>query len=228
MKILVADDDRDLMDVLRYLLERDGHQAVLAYDGESALRLFASESPDFVVLDLKMPKRDGMAVLGDIRQQSRVPVIILSSASDEEKIVTALQHGADDYVVKPFHPRELVARVEAIARRRDSSPSLQQGTLRLGAFSLDTNRREIRVGERPVHLTRIEFDILHYLALNRNRVIQPSELVAKIWGYDNEASEDVVKVNISRIRHKLESNPADPLYIVTVHGVGYMFRVEDR
>jgi DNA-binding response OmpR family regulator len=227
MKILLADDDRDLVDLLRYSFQRDGYAVVTAFDGEAALRVLEIESPDVVVLDMMMPKRSGMDVLHEMRRSSQVPIIILTALGDEEHAVSALRAGADDYVTKPFRPRELRARVEVSLRRArvwDMARRKQGGSITCGEVTLDPQRREVTVAGRPVQLTRIEFTMLHYLMLNRDIVVSVSDILANVWNYAADQNEDVVKVTVSRLRRKLEADPSHPCYIITVPGAGYMFK----
>ena len=225
MKILLADDDQELVDLLRYAFKRDGHTPVLAYDGDVAWRVFASEQPNVVILDLNMPKRSGLNVLAEIRRHSQVPVLMLTGIGDEDNLVNALKAGADDYLVKPFRPRELKARIEALLRRSQSTHPHQAAPgapLRCGNLTLDPRRRAVTIADRPVRLTRNEFALLHYLMLNRETVVNVSNIIMHVWGYDADESEDIVKMTVSRLRRKIEPDPAHPSYIKTVHGVGYV------
>jgi DNA-binding response OmpR family regulator len=229
MKILLADDDRDLIDLLRYSFQRVGYSVVLAFDGESALRMIQTELPDLVVLDLMMPRRNGMEVLKEMRRSSYVPVIVLTALGDEDHVVDALQLGADDYIVKPFRPRELNARAHALLRR-SQQPVLSSGNMAqpivIGDVSLNPSTRQVEVGERQVQLSRIEFSLLHYLMLNRNVVLSIGNIIANVWGYEGEENAEVVKVAVSRLRRKMEDDSANPRYIVNVPGVGYQFHFE--
>jgi two-component system response regulator VicR len=229
-KILLADDDRDLVDLLRYTFQRDGYAVAMAYDGEMAVRAAQSELPDLVVLDLMMPKRNGMEVLGEIRRRANTPVIMLTALGDEEHVVHALEIGADDYLVKPFRPRELRARTQALLRRSqktNAAPEKSPAPVVLGDIRIDPGSRAVTVVDRPVQLTRTEFDLLHCLMLNRDRIMSATDIIATVWGYNAEENDEVVKVNISRLRRKIESDPANPRYIVNVHGVGYKFQSKE-
>ena len=227
MKILIVDNDKDLVDLLRYAFQRDGYKVVIAFDGEAALHVFKAEAPTLIILDLLMPKRHGLEVLKAIRETARVPVILLTAVGDEENVVEGFRLGADDYVIKPFRPRELKMRVSALLRRSQVWSAAQQKPHELlihGDLYLDPQRREVTIADRLVHLTRTEFDLLEYLMLNHDVVIRVTDLVANIWGYDSDIDEDIVKVTISRMRHKIEPNHQQPRYIITVYGVGYMFQ----
>ena len=228
-KILLADDDRDLVDILRYTFQRDGYSVLLAFDGEMALRMLQSESLDLVVLDLMMPKRNGMEVLREMRLSSNVPVIVLTALGDEDHVVDALQLGADDYLLKPFRPRELRARAAALLRRSRSQPKPRDKSLQpieLGNVMLNPNTRQVTVAGQPVQLSRTEFSLLHYLMVNRNIALALSDIMANVWGYDANDNDEVVKVTVSRLRRKMEADPAQPRYIVNVPGVGYMFQCD--
>jgi DNA-binding response OmpR family regulator len=226
MKVLLADDDRDLVDILSFVFQRDGYHVVTAYDGLAALRVFETESPDLVVLDLHMPKRSGTEVLEAIRTRDATPVLVLSVITDEDQVVDALDKGADDYLEKPFRPRELRARARALTRRARNHiapDSRQPLPLVRGDVRLDTHLHQVTIAGRLVRLTPTEFGLLSLLMRNYGIVIAPSTIVANVWGYDAEENEDVVRVTISRLRRKIEPYPSRPVYIVNVPGVGYRF-----
>ncbi len=226
MKILLADDDHDLIDMLRYVFQREGYGVVTAPDGEAALRTFKLECPDLIVLDLSMPKRTGIEILREIRHTSKVPVIILTCMGDEEHLVEALEAGADDYVSKPFRPRELKARTKALLRRSSDHvehTERSQKPLLIGDISINARTMEVSVAGNPVKLTRTEFALLEYMMLNHDKVLSPSALIANVWGFDAEQNEDTVRVTISRLRRKIEPDPSCPCYIINVPGLGYRF-----
>jgi DNA-binding response OmpR family regulator len=225
MKILLADDDRDLVDMLRYVFQRDGYTVATAFDGEGALRSFQAEAPDLIVLDLMMPKRSGFDVLREIRQTSKTPIIVLTALGDEENTVNALDGGADDYLAKPFRPRELRARVKSILRRGLNQTENEERTapLLIGDIQLNAKTQEVSVAGRSVNLTPTEFTLLQHLMVNYDQVLSSSQIIASVWGYDAEQNEELVRVTISRLRHKIEPDPSAPRYIVTVPGVGYRF-----
>lgn len=226
-KVLLVDDDRDLVGVLRYTFQRDGYTVAAAYDGEAALRAIKSETPDVVILDLMMPKRSGMDVLEEMRRYKNVPVIVLTALGDEDNVVSALGLGADDYVVKPFRPRELKARANALIRRSRGKVEVkdtQLQTFSFGGVRLDLGAHEVSVDDHPVSLTRTEFALLHFLMANHDTVIPVPEIVANVWGYEGEESDEVVKVTVSRLRRKVEPDPANPRYVINVTGVGYKFQ----
>lgn len=227
MKILLVDDDRDLVDLLRYALQRDGYTVVTALDGQAGLRVFNSEAPDLVVLDLMMPKMTGEEVLKEIRTYSEVPVLVLTAVGDEDRAVQLLRIGADDYLIKPVRMREFKARVAAFVRRWREWSKQATGVgepLVSGEISINPQCREVLVNGGPVKLSSTEFSVLHYLMLNRNIALSASNLISNVWGYESESTEDVVKVTISRLRRKIEPDPSAPRYVVTVPGAGYLFQ----
>jgi two-component system response regulator VicR len=227
MKILVADDDRDLVDLIRYSFHREGYSVVTSFDGEMTLRVFQLENPDLVVLDMVMPKRSGLEVLQEIREKTDVPILVLSAQREEDQIVNALYKGADDYMIKPFGQRELRARAKALIRRtlKDTNRRTMQGApLQMGEITLHPQTREVFGNNKKIHLTRTEFALLMHLMVNHDVVVTFDDLLSNVWGYDGEQNYQVVKVTISRLRRKLADNPSAPRYIVNVPGTGYIFR----
>jgi two-component system alkaline phosphatase synthesis response regulator PhoP len=227
MSVLLVDDDRDLIDVLTYILRREGYEVITAYDGEQGWQRFTEDSPELVVLDANMPGIDGMEVCRRIRERSSTPVIMLTARTDEADIVKALGLGADDYITKPFSPRQLVARVKAVLRRAQSFAGAAAASgeqLTAADLTLDLRTRSLRRNGEEVRLTPLEFKILHYLMLNRGRVLTSSAIVEQVWGFSGAGNEDLVKVHIHRLRQKLEPDPQSPDYIRTVPGVGYALR----
>jgi len=226
-KILIVDDDPDLIDWLGYSLRRLGYTVLTAPNGPTALRLFQAEAPDIVVLDMIMPEMSGIEVLCAIRRQSQTPVVLLSSAADEDHVVEGLSNGADDYVVKPFRPRELKARFDALLRRSNDLARTRAKSLRPLAFGdlrLDPRAREVTVSGTPILLTPTEFEVLEYLLVNQGTVLHLNDILVNVWGYDADQQEDVVRLAISRLRRKIEPDPAHPRYIFTVPGHGYVIR----
>jgi len=237
MKALIVDDDRVLADVLAFTLRREGFEIVLAHDGETALRRFAEEAPDLVVLDVNMPRLDGFAVCRRIRQQSDTPIILLTVRGDEDDVVRGLELGADDYMTKPFSPRQLVARAHAVLRRsRAAGGNTVAGIQRVGNLVLDASRREIRVlpgeGEgtstgEPTNLTALECRLLDYLMLNAGHVLTADAIIDHVWGAGG-GDRDMLRQLVRRLRGKIKevgdsvgeraiSVPA----IETIPGVGY-------
>jgi two-component system, OmpR family, alkaline phosphatase synthesis response regulator PhoP len=226
LTVLVVDDDRKTVDLVRLYLERAGFEVQVGYDGRRALELAREQPPELVILDLMLPHVDGLDVCHVLHQEvGHVPIIMLSARSTEEDKLDGLETGADDYVTKPFSPRELVARVRAVLRRAEGSSgsrssgrqsSAQQARMQLGALSIDALRREARVGGQAVHLTPREFRILHTLAREPERPFTRAELVERAFGFDYEGLERTVDAHIANLRKKIGSQ-----FVVTVAGVGY-------
>jgi DNA-binding response OmpR family regulator len=230
MKILLVDDDRDLVDMLRYVFQRDGYTVATAFDGDGALRAFKAEAPNLIILDLLMPKRCGLDVLCEIRKGSKTPIIVLTALGDEENTVNALDSGADDYLAKPFRPRELRARVRSLLRRGPGKNGDEEShaPLLIGDIQINAKTQEVAVAGNSVKLTPTEFALLEHLMVNHDQVLSPSQIISCVWGYDSEKNEELVRVTLSRLRHKIEPDPSSPRYIVTVPGVGYRFIYSHR
>ncbi len=229
MAVLLVDDDRDLVDVLTYILRREGYEISTALDGEQGWARFQGESPELVILDANMPGLDGFEVCKRIREVSKTPVIMLTARTDESDVVQALGLGADDYITKPFSPRQLVARVKAVLRRAQQFSPAAGGAgeeLRAADLLLDLRTRTLKRGDEEIRLTPLEFKIIHYLMVNRGRVLTNSAIVEHVWGFPGPGNEDLVKVHVHRLRQKLEHDPQNPEYVRTVPGVGYMLRDE--
>ena len=226
MKLLVVDDDRDLVELLDYALRREGYEVARAYDGETALQAFERERPDLVVLDLNLPKLAGFVVLERIRRiDEHVAVLLLSARQDEADILRGLQLGADDYITKPFRPKELVARARAILRRSVQARGRPAPSIyRTGDIVLDEATHQVRTAEIPVHLSPTEFKLLRHFMANPGRVLTQEEILEGVWGYDADVGGDLVKLNVSRLRRKLASDGQHRDVIQTVPGVGYLFR----
>ncbi|MBM4436829.1 MAG: response regulator transcription factor [Actinobacteria bacterium] len=221
-RVLVVDDDPDIRRLVAAYLRTDGFEVLEASDGELAIRLEATEQPDLVVLDLMLPGTSGLEVLRGVRARGPRPVVLLTARDDVTDKVLGLELGADDYVTKPFHPRELVARIRTVLRR--STPPAAT-TLRRGDLWLDLGRREVRAGDRPVDLTRTEFDLLAALAQADGRVLRRAQLLAAVAGRDAFTLERSVDSHIRNLRRKLEPDAEHPTYVVTVKGVGYRLGV---
>jgi two-component system response regulator ResD len=223
-KVLIVDDEPNIREVVGLYLRRDGHTIVSATDGEEALEAFRESEPDLVVLDLMLPKMSGLEVCRRMRADRRVPLIMLTARGEEEERIVGLSLGADDYVVKPFSPRELAARVSAVLRRvEESSGDVDQKVLSFDGLRIDPNTREILVRGGPATLTAREFDLLHHLASSPGRVYTRDQLMELVWGYTFSADTSTVTVHVRRLREKIESDPANPRYLQTVWGVGYKF-----
>ena len=223
-KVLIVDDEPNIREVVGLYLRRDGHEIVSAADGEEALALFRRENPDLVVLDLMLPKLSGLEVCRRMQADRRVPLIMLTARGAEEERVVGLGLGADDYVVKPFSPRELAARVTAVLRRSQEDPSGDGAkVLDFDGLRIDPNTREVLVGGEAATLTAREFDLLHHLASHPGRVYTRDHLMEAVWGYAFSADTSTVTVHMRRLREKVEPDPANPRYLRTVWGVGYKF-----
>lgn len=223
--ILVVDDELNIVHTVQAYLEREGYTVHTALDGPAALKAARAFAPDLIILDIMLPGMDGIEVLRQLRQASAVYVLLLTAKSDETDKVVGLTMGADDYLAKPFSPRELVARVKAILRRGRGS-SAGDATLTFGRLRLDRDARRVWKDGQEVELTPIEFDLLHALARHAGRVLSREQLIEQVWGHDYYGDERVVDVHIGRLRRKLGDDPDEPALVATVRGVGY--RLEDR
>lgn len=219
--ILVVDDEPVVRDVLSRYLTREGYTVSEANDGEEALSAIRNEQPQAVVLDLMLPRLSGLDVLKLVRLESDLPVIILSARASEAERINGLQLGADDYIVKPYSPREVVERVRAVLRRSESRQSGRR--IRHGDLVVDGERREVLLSGQVVHTTRKEFALLHVLACHPGRTLSRADLLEDVWGYEWIGPTDTVTVHIRRLRSKIEADPSNPRHLITVHGVGYRF-----
>ena len=223
MKVLVADDDVDLVDLMDYALRREGYEVLKAVDGQQALARWQSDGPDIVLLDGSMPKMDGFEVCRRIRHEGKTPVIMVSARSKEDDVIRGLQVGADDYVTKPFSAKQLVARMDTVLRRSQQhayNPASSQ--VQVGDLALDRESHEVTKNNRPVQLKRLEFRILYMLAQNVGRVVPYSRLVEYGWGYYDEATFNPLKTHVSRIRMKLGLGTHGANALSAVRGVGYV------
>ena len=222
-RILVVDDEARIRGIVRGYLENDGYEVAEAGDGDAALTIADDWRPDLVVLDVMMPGADGLEVLRRLRTTSEVPVILLTARSEEVDKLVGLSVGADDYVTKPFSPRELVARIKAVLRRGAAQPADAAERLAYAGLVIDVDAREIERNGRPVDLSTLEFDLLLALARAPGRVLTRRQLLEKVWGYDFYGDERVVDVHIRSIRKALGDDANAPELISTVRGVGYKF-----
>lgn len=228
-KILVVDDEKNIGDILKINLEKEGYWVSVAMDGEEGLALALSENPDLVLLDVMLPKMDGFEVCKKIRQKSEVPIVMLTARSEEIDKILGLELGADDYVTKPFSVRELLARVKANLRRTvPVSEALQTsaGDIKIGEITINTERYELRKNGKPIELTLREFELVKFLAETPNRICSRETILRKVWGYEYVGDDRTVDVTISRLREKIEDNPSEPKYIMTRRGIGYYFYKE--
>lgn len=219
-KILLVDDERSILDLVTAYLKPEGYQVYTATDGPSALKAARAFKPDLIVLDIMLPGMDGVEVLSQLRRESGVYVILLTAKAEETDKIVGLSVGADDYLTKPFSPRELVARIKAALRRLRSGQALPaQAVLAFPHVRIDTGSRKVFVNERPVELTSVEFELLRVLAEHAGRVLSREQLLEKVWGYDYYGEIRVVDVHIGHIRRKLGNEG----FIATVRGAGYRF-----
>ncbi|WP_034650207.1 MtrAB system response regulator MtrA [Corynebacterium vitaeruminis] len=217
-KILVVDDDPAISEMLTIVLEAEGFDTVAVTDGAVAVDVFHREDPDLVLLDLMLPGMNGIDICRLIRQESSVPIVMLTAKTDTVDVVLGLESGADDYVNKPFKPKELVARIRARLRRTDTDSS---ETIYIGGLSIDVPGHTVRRGDEEIQLTPLEFDLLHELASKPGQVFTREELLQKVWGYRNASDTRLVNVHVQRLRAKIEKDPENPHIVLTVRGVGY-------
>jgi DNA-binding response OmpR family regulator len=223
--ILVVDDEPEIVRLVRAYLEEAGFRVVIASDGQEALYVARHEKPDLVVLDVLMPRMDGLEFTRHIRRERDVPIIMLTARAEETDRIVGLELGADDYVTKPFSPREVVARVRAVLRRAQAPPEMPQ-VLHVGPLTLDRTTHTVALSGQPVDLTPTEFGILEALMTTPGRVFTRAELLETVQGVAFEAYERTVDVHVKNLRRKLEPDPAHPRYILTVRGVGYRLTAE--
>lgn len=232
-KILVVDDEKPISDIIKFNMEKEGYEVVVAYDGEEALEKVESESPDLIILDLMLPKIDGLEVDKRVRAKHHTPIIMVTAKDSELDKVLGLELGADDYVTKPFSNRELVARVKANLRRQ---------SVNLKASADENGNKDIKVGELTIHpdaytvtkrgeninLTHREFELLSYLAKHLGQVVNRENLLQTVWGYNYYGDVRTVDVTVRRLREKIEDNPSHPRWLVTRRGVGYYLAKPDQ
>jgi DNA-binding response OmpR family regulator len=226
--ILVVDDDKKTVDLIRLYLEKERYRVLVAYDGQQALLLARQKYPSLIILDWMLPQVDGLDICRILRAESPIPIIMLTAKSAEEDMLLGLDQGADDYLTKPFSPRELIARVRVVLRRSSQqADDLAAEELNMGPFVVDFRSHEVRLHGKPVDLTPKEFKILETLMREPGRVFSRLELVKRVFGMDYEGFERTVDVHIMNLRKKIEPHPEEPVYLQTVYGVGYKFRREE-
>lgn len=226
MHILVADDDIPSVKLTSFVLEEAGYRVCKAYDVQSILQAVDLHNPDLILLDVMMPKSNGFDICRQIRRSSDIPIIFLSGRSQLQDRVMGLQLGGDDYLVKPYEPSELLARVEAVLRRRNSDLLNPSTRLSQGDFTLDPVEHKIFFTDgRSVELTPLEFRLLYYLMKNAGRILNVGQILNKVWGYDYEGESNLVAVYIRRLRTKIEHDPEHPRYVITVRNLGYKFEL---
>ncbi|HEU4625242.1 MAG TPA: response regulator transcription factor [Steroidobacteraceae bacterium] len=224
MKVLIADDDRDLLGLIAFTLTQASYLVVKAADGPAAIRAFEEESPDIAVLDINMPGASGFQVCEAIRAKSRIPIMMLTVRGEEEDLIRALDLGADDYLTKPFSPRTLLARIKALLRRagiENNSP------VAAGRVALDVQEHTVRIsGGNPVRLTKLELRLLQMLLANAGRTVSSDRLLVQVWGHRNSGDRQLLKQLVHRLRQKIEADPAAPQLLQTSAGSGYKLVVE--
>ncbi len=224
-RILIIEDDRDIVELVRYNLANEGFQVSAASDGSIGLAQVRKSPPDLLLLDLLLPKLSGLEICKEIRRDerlNRLPILMLTARGDEADRVVGLEIGADDYVTKPFSPRELVARVKALLRRAEP-PSAAARTIEAGRLVIDPSSYKVTSAGKPVTLSTLEFRLLYYLASRPNRVFTRDQLLDAVWGSDRFVTPRSVDVYIRRLREKIEADPENPVYLKTVRGAGYLF-----
>lgn len=223
--ILVVDDEQSIVDILKFNLTREGYKVIEAYDGEEGYIKAISEKPDLILLDVMLPKMDGFDVCRKIRESSSVPIIMLTARDEEIDKVLGLELGADDYMTKPFGVRELMARVKANLRRL-SQPAKEENSDKMifGALVIDNEKYEVSKAGQIIELTVREFELLKFLAAQPDKIFTRENLLEKVWGYEYYGDLRTVDVTVRRLREKLEDDPAEPTYIMTKRGVGYLFK----
>jgi two-component system response regulator RegX3 len=224
-RVLVVEDEQGLREPLVYLLEKEGYEVVEAADGNIAIIEFTKQQPDLVLLDLMLPGMSGNEVCMKIRQTSNVPVIMLTAKDSEIDKVVGLEIGADDYVTKPYSTRELLARMKAVLRRNSEPSATQDGLLTGGPVSMDINRHMVFVHGEKIAMPLKEFELLELLLENRNRVLTRGQIIDRVWGSNYFGDTKTLDVHVKRIRSKIEDDPARPVHLVTVRGLGYKFEV---
>jgi two-component system alkaline phosphatase synthesis response regulator PhoP len=222
-KILVVDDERKIVELVRLYLEKDGYRVLVATDGLDGLALARQKRPDLILLDLMLPGMDGLDVCRILQAESDVPIIMLTARTTDEDKLIGLELGADDYVTKPFNPREVVARVRAVLRRVGKEAARGPTEMRFAGLVIDRRRREVRVRGEVANLTPTEFRLLEVLAGEPGRAFARLELLDRVFGFDFEGFERTVDVHVKNLRKKIEPDPRQPTYVKTVYGVGYKF-----
>ena len=228
-KILVVDDEKNIVDIIKYNLKKEGYDVITASDGEEAIKLNEEFEPDLILLDLMMPKLDGYAACRKIREKYDTPIIMLTARAEEVDKVLGLELGADDYVTKPFGTRELMARVKANLRRRavnddeNSDKAKSKDDLSFGALTINMKLFEVKKNGKTIDLTLREYELLKFLASQKTQVFSRETLLEKVWGYEYFGDVRTVDVTVRRLREKIEDDPGKPVYILTKRGVGYYF-----
>ena len=223
MNVLVVDDDREIVDSICIFLSGEGYKALKAYDGIEALEILSENEVHLMILDVMMPKLNGIKTLMKLRESRNIPVILLSAKSEDADKIFGLTAGADDYVTKPFNPSELMARVKSQLRRYTTLGSIgkQNGEIVIDGLSVNTESKTVKVDGEPVRLTPVEYKILELLVRNRGRVFSAEEIYSNVWNEQNAVSDNTIAVHVRHIREKIEINPKEPKYLKVVWGIGY-------
>lgn len=224
-KVLVVEDEQSLREALVFFLEKEGHDVIVAVDGEEAIRVYENSGPDIILLDLMLPKIDGNQVCKQIRQTSNVPIIMLTAKDSEIDKIVGLEIGADDYITKPYSTRELLARIKAVLRRQVEPPVNIGSVLIAGELRLDSDRHVVSLSGNQLTLPLKEFELLELLMENVNRVLTRGQIIDRVWGSNYFGDTKTLDVHIKRLRSKVEEDPARPQYIQTVRGLGYKLEV---
>ena len=226
-KILIIEDEKSISDIIKFNLTKEGFAIETAFNGQEGLDKTLSLNPDLILLDIMLPIMDGFAVCKKIREQSNVPILMLTAKEEEVDKVLGLELGADDYITKPFGMRELIARIKANIRRSeiaDNAKNEPSNVQEFGNLAIDMNRYEVRKDDKPLELTLREFELLKYLAERENHVFSREQLLEEVWGYEYYGDIRTVDVTVRRLREKLEDDSSDPKYIMTKRGIGYYFK----
>lgn len=225
LRALVVDDEKLIVKGIKFSLEQDGMNVDVAYDGEEAIDLVKENEYDIMILDLMLPKVDGLSVCQQVREFSHLPIVMLTAKGEDMDKIMGLEYGADDYMTKPFNILELKARIKAVLRRtKHKEEEKDTHGLQIGNLKLDFDSRRVFVDEKEINLTAKEFDLLELLAMNPGKVYSREKLLDVVWGYDYPGDVRTVDVHVRRLREKIEPNPSDPMYIYTKWGVGYYFK----
>ncbi len=225
--ILVVDDEKPIVDILRFNLEKEGYKVIEALDGAEGLNLALTKEPDLILLDVMLPKMDGFEVCRKVREKSGVPILMLTAREEEVDKVLGLEMGADDYITKPFGIRELLARVKANLRRTTNADEVVDGEIiRIGELTINCSRFEVEKRGEVIDLTLREFELIKFLALQRGRIYSRESLLEKVWNYEYCGDQRTVDVTVRRLREKIEDDPGNPEYVLTKRGVGYYLKKE--
>lgn len=223
--ILVCDDDKEIVKAIEIYLAKEGYNVFKAYDGNECLEILQKNKVQLVILDIMMPKKDGIETINEIREKYSIPVIMLSAKSEDEDKIKGLDMGADDYVTKPFNPQELIARVNSLLRRYTKLGSAveaeEENIFRVGDLEIDDNLKQVKINDQEIKLTPTEYKILKFLTENKGKVYSINQIYENIWVEDCYGAENIIAVHIRHIREKIEINPKEPKYLKVIWGVGY-------